>query len=430
MEPSREDCTIADKCPFLHECPYEVVKSRAKASNKVVLNVHYANYTNFWRDRPFVFLDEAHNLPNVIAQINEFAISDRQFSYYGLPRPNAKGSAGWALDNLRKWISATGAIVDCNDFEGRGKLNCIRFKLKLSRMQTSLTDMQEGDVYIINDNEGLRIKTVNPTPFARRLVMRNVRNVLMSATIGNYELLARELGIDWDVKFMSVPHPFPKEIRPVVFVQDMPSMGRRASRDDWRAMVDAIKTILDHRTFQKGIIHVSSWSIAKSLERSLAYASYGWRCYVPGKNREAEVAKFIASDKPLIAISPSWREGIDLPDEHGRLSIIAKLPYPNMGDPIVKLKLRRADGWAWYRWVTALGVVQAAGRVVRHANDYGETFILDGSWKRVRANAPMWFEPEEIARADLESWLALHRKEPNKIELARIRKGATRPSEW
>ena len=88
--------------------------------------------------------------------------------------------------------------------------------------------------------------------------------------------------------------------------------------------------------------------------------------------------------------------GVDLPDEYCRLIIVAKVPYPNLGDRMVSMRLHMRDGQTWYTVETVRSVVQMAGRGVRHKEDYCRTVILDsqfadGLWYRAGALFPKWF---------------------------------------
>ena len=84
-------------------------------------------------------------------------------------------------------------------------------------------------------------------------------------------------------------------------------------------------------------------------------------------------------------------EGLDLRDDDARFCIIAKVPWPDMGDPYVRERMRR-DG-DWYANQAAMAVVQSSGRIVRHAADYGETYIFDSSFGRLVGDAafPEWW---------------------------------------
>ena len=73
-------------------------------------------------------------------------------------------------------------------------------------------------------------------------------------------------------------------------------------------------------------------------------------------------------------LSPSLREGVDLPDDFLRFQIVTKMPYPDLGDPWTAA--RQARDPRWYALETAKALVQAYGRSCRHADDHGVTYIL------------------------------------------------------
>ena len=73
------------------------------------------------------------------------------------------------------------------------------------------------------------------------------------------------------------------------------------------------------------------------------------------------------------------QEGVDLKGDLSRFQIICKLPFPYMGDQLVKERMRKWD-W-WYAYETAKVLIQAMGRSVRDENDKAITYILDESWE-------------------------------------------------
>src|SRR5207237_1189052 len=107
------------------------------------------------------------------------------------------------------------------------------------------------------------------------------------------------------------------------------------------------------------------------------------------------------SPEPTVLLSPSMREGVDLPDDFLRFQIITKMPYPDLGDPWTAA--RQARDPRWYALETAKALVQAYGRGCRHAGDHGTTYILDAQLQRFLARyrplLPPWFL--DAARAAL-----------------------------
>ena len=96
---------------------------------------------------------------------------------------------------------------------------------------------------------------------------------------------------------------------------------------------------------------------------------------------------------PTVLLSPSLREGVDLPDDFLRFQIITKMPYPDLGDPWTAARQPRDP--RWYALETAKSLVQAYGRSCRHAGDHGVTYVLDAQFarflQRYRPLLPAWF---------------------------------------
>jgi Rad3-related DNA helicase len=73
-------------------------------------------------------------------------------------------------------------------------------------------------------------------------------------------------------------------------------------------------------------------------------------------------------------------EGVDLRDDLSRFQIIMKVPYPSLGDKLVKKRMHR---WSWwYPMQTIKTIVQAVGRSIRNEKDQAVTYILDADWQR------------------------------------------------
>ena len=86
------------------------------------------------------------------------------------------------------------------------------------------------------------------------------------------------------------------------------------------------------------------------------------------------------SEKPTVLLSPSMTEGVDLKGDLSKFQVICKVPYPYLGDPIVKKRMNKNKGW--YGLQTAKSIVQSCGRSVRSSKDTAVTYILDSDWDR------------------------------------------------
>lgn len=141
----------------------------------------------------------------------------------------------------------------------------------------------------------------------------------------------------------------------------------------------------------RGLIHVSSYQMAGRLGKHLVNRDpvLGRRILReqrpdPGMRKQWETRL----DAPVL-ITPASRLGVDLPGLFP-YQIIAKLPYPDLGDPLVDIRTKLDQGW--YTRSTARDIVQTAGRVARNPQDSGVTVITDSSFERnVYERAPKSF---------------------------------------
>jgi len=208
----------------------------------------------------------------------------------------------------------------------------------------------------------------------------------MSATILDQDAFAESVGIPIDkAAFISLPSPFPIENRPVIF-SGIGKMSSKSIDETLPRMVQAVKAILSQHKNDKGIIHCHSYKVANYLKRNVRST----RLLIHNsENREAILEKHMKAKKPTVLISPSMTEGIDLKGDLSRFQIICKVPYPYLGDKLVRKKMNK---WKWwYPLQTAKTIVQAAGRSVRSNEDTAVTYILDSDFEMFyNRNRPMF----------------------------------------
>jgi Rad3-related DNA helicase len=86
-------------------------------------------------------------------------------------------------------------------------------------------------------------------------------------------------------------------------------------------------------------------------------------------------------------------EGVDLRDDLSRFQVIMKVPYPFLGDPLIKRKMD--INATWYPYQTTKILCQMLGRSIRNEFDNANTYILDSGfndfYKRNRKLFPEWF---------------------------------------
>jgi ATP-dependent DNA helicase DinG len=96
-----------------------------------------------------------------------------------------------------------------------------------------------------------------------------------------------------------------------------------------------------------------------------------------------------------VLVASSLERGVDLIGDLCRVVIVAKVPYPNMGDRRTSARMRLPGGRSWYATHTARSIVQMTGRGVRAHDDHATTYIFDsqfqkfwGQWSKL---LPRWW---------------------------------------
>lgn len=229
------------------------------------------------------------------------------------------------------------------------------------------------------------------------------RFLFMSSTILDFKGYAKDLGIPWDeVACVDMPSEFEPENRPVYFMPTSKmSYGwhKDERKNDRDKMVNRIVSLCKAHAEDSGIIHTGSFQIAKWLIGDLEDK-------VPQKivthdqdnslDRDSCIETFTENEgkEPMLLISPSCTEGLDLVEDSSRFAIFVKVPYPFLGDEWVN---RRKDlSEEWYQRQTMISIIQGGGRVVRSPVDWGNTYILDQSfqflWNRYKNKVPQWWK--------------------------------------
>ncbi len=250
---------------------------------------------------------------------------------------------------------------------------------KLSRF----LELYNKDNWVMNidDTRGSRgkkfeFKPIDVAPYTEEFLFKQAEKIfLMSATIMNKSAFCRVLGIkEEDVAFISIPSPFDVKNRPII-ATPVAKMGAREIDANLPKLAAAVSAILETHPDEKGIIHCHSYKIANYIKnnvRSKRLLSHD------STNRDKVLAYHQTDPRPTVLLSPSMAEGVDLKGDASRFQILCKIPYPYLGDKLVKKRMHR---WKWwYSLQTAKTIVQSVGRSIRNEEDHAVTYILDAGW--------------------------------------------------
>ncbi len=361
------------------KCPYWNQKANAIKSPVSLLNYDYAylelNYIKHFQKRDLMVMDEAHNLENKIMGKLELNIYNNQLQNdinQSIPREMR------TYTDLKDWVAFLEAIYDSYNEININTLT----KQKADRIEHTRRKIKEitGNIkrhpenWVVDPTDDhVSFKPLKIDKYAYSNFFQYADKILfMSATILNKEMFCKWLGLNPDdVYYIHSESPFKKEYRPIHMRLAGP-MSKRALWHTAPRTIPILNDILKKHENDKGLIHTNSYQCQRYItdhikdQRILAHTP---------KNREEILRMFESSNKPLVLVSPSMSEGVDLPYEKCQFQVIYKVPYPYLGDK--QINQRKKKDPEWYAYKTVMTLMQAYGRGMRAENDNCDTYILD-----------------------------------------------------
>ena len=351
-------------------------------------------------NRKLGVFDEAHNIEQIIMQFTELKINynilEKQIGHKLSDK--IKKSIGYTIWTtelnkiLPKYKKAIQTLHDEISMEKKPekKLELTKrkksFKNSIMKMERIIHELEHNhknwiikhDKNEYNELYNVIFKPIYVKDFVKQdLFSETKHNLLMSATILDYELVANWLGLDSDeVYFIKHKSPFKKENRPI-FLDFAGKMTFKHKYESLPLALPILKQIFEKHKDQKGLIHTNSYEFTEFITTNFNYRTVSH----DNGNREEVLSKFEDSDYPLILVSPSMTEGINLPYDKCEFQVILKIPFPNLADPQVRTRMKREP--KWYDYKTILTIVQAYGRGMRNKDDHCTTYVLDESFNDV-----------------------------------------------
>jgi Rad3-related DNA helicase len=427
--PKKTNCDIGDSIkPKCQSCPYRDNFNAAKVKPNVVMNYKIALLfsmigVEFIRERKLMVFDECHTLEHHLTEFLAVTVSERMCKRYECKwrKPQDLNDAIEFLKNtympaLRAKMAefsnrvkeinqraALGGGVDKSDADLIKEYESMcEQHMRLDEMvKMPIREFAEQYVFV-PDKTFFRFKELYGARIFNSLVKPLADKFLfMSSTILDKDEFCKDLGIDpKEAAFISMDSEFPIENRPVMFMPTVKmTYGWDKNEADKRKMINKIVTLCkEYHPEDSGVIHTGSFQVANWLVQEL-------KGKIPHRimhhnpdgelSRDEVIAEFTNGDGSLkLLISPSVTEGLDLKGDLARFNIIAKTPYPFLGDAWVKARQEKSQ--SWYNRQAMIAVIQACGRVVRGKEDWGYTYILDSSfaglYNRITRNIPKWWK--------------------------------------
>lgn len=214
--------------------------------------------------------------------------------------------------------------------------------------------------------------------------------VLMSATIGPKDIEQLGLG-NRRVLYLRCKSPIPPGSRSIVPLDVVSVNYNSLQSGAVDKLANEINKIAEHHSGEKGVIH-ATYQLSRLLRSQLSSDRF---LFHTRENKREQYNEFRNSDPSLgrILVASGMYEGIDLPEDLGRWQVIAKIPWSSLANPAIK-HLSELDP-DWYLWETLKTTIQACGRICRTPEDFGVTYVLDSSFRRLLRDGehmlPEWF---------------------------------------
>jgi Rad3-related DNA helicase len=401
-------CTRQQKCTLKNtpECDYYSQKIVASNANEAVLNyaywLHQANYGKAFRHPELLIADEAHTIEDQVKNFVSIEITRSQLEAAGMWFP--KGFV-----EVLPWHEWAGDVFDLVSGKCRS-LNpesiAAQRMFALLEAVSRLKNLDPEGWCCVQTRFGVEFRPVWVADTAQTVFFQHTRRVLfMSGTILDPGIFCRNLGIDpEDVEFIRAGSTFPKERRPLIY----DPIGRVKPQDEMvmRRLVARVDAILDEEP-GRGLVHSVNYKVAGYL---MDHSRHRRRLLTHTTADRAAAVQRLRDTNGAVLISPSMGTGLDLPYELCTFQVIAKLPFPDLGDPQTKKRMKIGpDGkpvkaaQSWYNYQTACSLVQMYGRGMRAEDDECTTYLLDSNFQwflaRNRELLPGWFtEAVQYAR--------------------------------
>lgn len=387
-------------CMF--NCVYKKTRKEFLESRESVTNFSYAltasNYGDKIGRRNLLVIDECHNADAALSLFIEIIITDKTTHAIGVEWPTVTTYAqavkwikeDYLINGQRVAFEMAQDVEQFKGLEGHEKEYADLSK-KHEALQTHIDKIKTFLQVNTPDNwvfeqlppvgrvgGKITFKPIDVSPFAEQTLFKLGSHVLlMSATVINPKIYAESLGISPD-QYVSITKesPFPVENRPI-FAFPIGNMSADHIDETLPKMVEALREILKEHKSVKGIVHCHSFKVSNYIRKNLRSSRL---IFHDSHDREDALRKHLESKEPTVLFSPSMSEGVDLRDDLARFQILLKVPYPSLGDKLVRKRMHR---WTWwYPMQTIKTIVQSVGRGVRSETDHAVTYILDADWGR------------------------------------------------
>lgn len=442
------------------ECPYKIQKNKAFASQLMLTNFAYfflVSGGSKFKNRDLMIIDEAHNISEDMVKGMSITISPHTLplDLYKVRQKDIDQIK--EKDDFNEYPELTSLLqniqADCdtqaevNDYtigdlidesitsENQEKIKQLAKQNKQleefsHRIKNYLEDNNAEHVFRV-DKQGyygsqytrISLQPLYAAPFMpKKLWSKAQYYILSSATLMDTDLYLHETGLDTilkpdQIKHITVPSTFPKENRPII----NSTVGKMTFDNKTTTLPLAIKRVEEILEIEKGnvAIHCHSYDFADTIWFNIN-PKYKNRLIrqEQGKRQDGLDTWKKCTDKVFLSVN--FEEGQDWVGDICTAQILFKVPYLNLGDKRVRVRINGRHENEWFNNETLKKVIQSYGRAVRTETDKANFYVIDESflWLLQKSDSipPFFIEAPLI---EWEEWKEQKLKEPKpKVDYA------------
>ena len=414
-----DECPGASRCPRGDECFAEFARRRAADADVVVVNTHLygldvASLGAILPEHEVVIFDEAHQLEDVMSGSTGNTLSAGRISHLGsairsvlsddalsgslaqiatdltgalAPSLNTRLATPLRDDladllvRLRLKIDETlGALGALSTDHPETKQRLLRATVACQRLietvDAFLTASDHSVVFVTgtSDRPVLERAPLDVGPTLASGVWNTKTAILTSATMPLS--LPERIGLG-DVDVLDVGSPFDYENNGLLYCAKHLPSPTDPRRDD--AVIEELARLIEAaggRTLALFTTYRAMHKTADALSDRLQYPIL----------RQGELPKALLLERftnehaTCLFATSGYFQGVDVPGDAVVLVTIDKIPFPRPDDPLLGARRERVGNEAFNIYdvpIAATQLAQAAGRLIRTANDRGVVAILD-----------------------------------------------------
>jgi ATP-dependent DNA helicase DinG len=413
-----DECPGAVKCEFGATCFTELARERADTANVVVVNFTLYGL-DLEHDREFlpahdvVVFDEVHELEDVISDtasvtltprvianaaetarkavtsqktVNALAKTAKQFDEV-LERHKDRRFAKslpddlrGVLDQLATQVGLIGEGLRNHPDEDAEHLRATKVIERLEADLAQLSSWSSNTVAFVTSPRGNSRLTAAPKRVDGTLapVWSDTTAILTSATIPPGLPQRLGLAVDDDA-VVRVASPFDYSANSLLYLADdlpVPNASNRAT-----AVSTRIRRLIE-LSDGSALVLFTSWTALRDAVGALR-GNLGNHITLYSQEdmpKKQLLDAFRNEEKSCLFATRGFFQGVDVPGDSLRLVVIDKVPFPQIGDPLLEARREDAGAAAFMSIdvpIASATLAQAAGRLIRTASDHGVVAVLD-----------------------------------------------------